>query len=186
MKCSRCADEAVIFQKASGAALCIRHLTADIESRAKKEIRNKGGISSGEKIFIQSSSPVKTFALRIFLSSLFLKRSDTIFVREASAASLIITDETLDDTAADLLEAVIKGTASSYVTGMAQETRMISPLSTIPDEEIIMYSEHHGWKQEVPQNFGDVRMFLTRFSEERPSTKFALKNTADKLKEICK
>ncbi|HJJ33832.1 MAG TPA: hypothetical protein O0X19_05615 [Methanocorpusculum sp.] len=186
MKCSRCADEAVIFQKASGAALCRRHLTADIESRAKKEIRNKGGISSGERIYIRSSSPVKTLALRIFLSALFLKRSDIVFVREASAASLIITDETLDDTAADLLEAVLNGTVSSYVTGKTPETRTISPLSVIPDEEIVLYAQHHGWKQEVPQETGETRLFLTRFSEERPSAKFALKNTADKLKEICK
>ena len=185
MKCSRCSDEAVIFQKASGAALCRRHLTADIESRVKKEIRNKGGISSGERICIQSSSPVKTFALRIFLSALFLKRSDIVFVHEASAASLILTDETLDDTAADLLEAVLNGTVSSYVT-TAAETRTISPLSVIPDEEIVLYAQHHGWKQEVPQETGEKRLFLTRFSEERPSAKFALKNTADKLKEICK
>lgn len=182
MKCSRCADEAVLFQKASGAALCMRHLTADIESRAKKEIRNKGGISSGERIFIQSSVPEAAFALRIFLSSLFQKRSDIIFVRDASAASLILTDETLDDAASKLLEAVLTGTSASYLSEEAPETRTISPLSVIPDEEIHLYAQYHGWKSEIPEDTDEIRVFLNRFSEERPSAKFALKNTADKLK----
>ena len=184
MKCSRCFEEAVIFQKESGASLCARHLAADIESRAKKEIRNKGGIRSGERIFIAETRPVQTFALRIFLSALFLKRRDIVFLNEASDASLVLTDKCLDDAAAEMLDAVISGTVSSYPGAAHAKPRTLSPLAVIPEKEIFLYAQMHGWKQELLPASGAVRLFLNDFSEDRPSAKFALKKIADKLGEI--
>ncbi|HJJ38753.1 MAG TPA: hypothetical protein O0X42_01320 [Methanocorpusculum sp.] len=157
------------------------HLISLVSSRAKKEIRNKGGIRSHEKIYLNTSGTDASFALRIFVSELFSGRRDISFVRKETDASLILGDKTLDGTAEQLLTSVLNGTAASYLT--SPKIRTIHPFSGIPAEEISEYAKLFGWKKETPQVFGRVHEFLDEFSRLRPSAKYALKNVSDKLHE---
>ena len=174
------------------------HLITSVSSRAKKEIRSKGGIHSHEKIYLNSSNPASSFALRIFVSELFAGRRDIEFVRKETNATLILSDKTLDDIAEDLLTSVLDGTAVSYLT--VPKIRNIHPFSGIPGDEIAAYAKHFGWIKETSESSDAssqgtpkssefsasskrVHEFLNVFSVERPSAKYALKNVADKFHE---
>ena len=162
------------------------HLIASVSSRAKKEIRSKGGIHSREKIYLKSSDTnssetASSFALRMFVSELFSGRRDITFVRKETEASLIMGDKTLDDTADELLTSVLDGTVSSYLT--SQKTRTVDPFSGIPADEISAYAKFFGWRKETPETTDRVHDFLKEFSVTRPSAKYALKNVSDKLYE---
>ena len=162
------------------------HLLSSVSSRAKKEIRSKGGIHSREKIYLKSSDAnssetASSFALRMFVSELFSGRRDITFVRKESDASLILGDKTLDDAAEELLTSVLEGTVSSYLT--RQKTRTVHPFSGIFAEEIFAYAKFFGWHKETPETSDRIHDFLNEFSVTRPSAKFALKNVSDKLYE---
>lgn len=158
-----------------------RHLISSVSSRAKKEIRSKGGIHSHEKIYLQSSDTGVSFALRIFVSELFTGRRDIVFVRKETDATLILGDKTLDDTAEELLASVLEGTVSSHLT--LPKVRTIHPFSGIPAEEISAYAEYFGWNKETALPSSPVHDFLHDFTADRPSATYALKNVADKLHE---
>ena len=181
MECSKCRSEAVVTQPYSGLSLCMRHLISDIESKAKKEIRKKGGLASSERIFLAGDDDYRLFALRIFVSSLFLKRTDIVFVKTAEEATTVFSSETLDDAACGLLDAVLAGRTAEYLN--PKEKRIIAPLSVIPSDEVYLYAEAHNWKGEGPVQT-DTKAFLDSFSKGRPGTKYALKNTADYLENI--
>lgn len=183
MLCSKCRSEAVVMQPYSGLALCMRHLTADVETKAKKEIRKHGGLSSKEHIFISGGDDSCTFALRIFLSSLFLKRTDIQFTDSEAEATTVFGNRTLDDVSYDLLDAVLSGTTVSYLT--PKPVRRIHPLSVIPAGEVYLYARAHGWDAAEPEKTSETaRAFLNAFTEEHPGTKYALKNIADYLEEV--
>ena len=175
------------------------HLISSVSSRAKKEVRNKGGIHSHEKIYLKTSGTDASFALRVFVSELFAGRRDIVFVRKEADASLIIGDKTLDDTADELLVSVLCGTAASYLK--VPETRTIHPFSGILRNEISAYAKYFGWNKETAESSaaavstaspvysetpllcGRVHDFLNEFSKDRPSAKYALKNVTDKFHE---
>lgn len=187
MKCSKCRSEAVIEQPYSGLSLCMRHLISDIEIRAKKEIRKKGGLASHERIYLRGElEDFSLFALRVFVSSLFLKRTDITFVASPKDATTVFTADTLDDVASALLDAVLAGKTTDYLE--KKQVRTIAPMSVIPTNELFLYAKAHGWKgdeltlESTPQL--TTHTFLNEFSKTRPSTKYALKNTADYLENI--
>lgn len=181
MKCSRCHSEAVITQPYSGVSLCIRHEIKDIESKAKKEIRRTGGLPSSEKIYIKGSSDYKTYALRIFLSELLLKRTDTEFVSDIKNAGIIIDSSTLDDTACTLFQSVLCGTTADIIAKKAKKT--ISPLSVIPKEEVYLYAKYYGWKGSFAEEPSRASEFIEEFKKDHPSALYALKNIYNKLTE---
>jgi len=181
MECSKCRSEAVVTQSYSGLSLCMRHLISDIESKAKKEIRKKGGLASAERIYLKGGDDYRLFALRIFVSALFLKRTDIVFVASEEEATTVFSSETLDDAACGLLDAVLEGRTADYLE--AKEKRIIAPLSVIPAEEVLLYAQAHGWKK-GGISFSSTKAFLDEFSKGRPGTKYALKNTADFLEDI--
>ena len=181
MECSKCRSEAVVTQAYSGLSLCMRHLISDIESKAKKEIRKKGGLASAERIFLKRDDDFRLFALRIFLSSLFLKRTDIVFVADEAEATTVFSAETLDDAACGLLDAVLEGRTAGYLN--PRDKRVIAPLSVIPAAEVFLYAQAHNWKGAGPVESETAR-FLDEFSKNRPGTKYALKNTADYLENI--
>ena len=181
MECSKCRSEAVITQSYSGLSLCMRHLISDIESKAKKEIRKKGGLASSERIYLKGGDDYRLYALRIFVSALFLKRTDIVFVTSEDEATTVFSSETLDDAACGLLDAVLKGRTADYLE--AKEKRIIAPLSVIPAEEVFLYAQAHNWKGAGPVESETARL-LDEFSKNRPGPKYALKNTADYLENI--
>ena len=159
--------------------------SAHLESAAKKEIRNHGGIRSAERICVAGSSPMRTFSLRIFLSSLFQKRRDVSFVARPFQASLILTDASLDTVSANLLDAVLDGSVSAYV-GVPEPVRTIAPFASLEDADIYAYAVQNGWHREKESVASETAEFLNGFVKTRPGSKYALKNIADKLSMIFK
>jgi tRNA(Ile)-lysidine synthase TilS/MesJ len=76
MKCDKCRDDAVFFQSYSGRHLCGRHLTADIEVRAKRSIRAHRWMNSGDHIAVMISGDKKSGALLSFMKKLTADRHD--------------------------------------------------------------------------------------------------------------
>ena len=150
-----------------------------VESCAKKEIRVKGGIRHAEMIYVMSTSPIRTFALRIFLSSLLLRRHDISFVSEIKEASLVLRDDSLDSVSADMLHAVLNGTVYQYLTSPA--IRTICPFSSVNETEISVYAAANGWHASCDDIKLPETLFLDGMVGSRPGTKFALKNIRDKL-----
>lgn len=182
MKCSRCQREAIIDQPYSGNYLCEVHLIADIESRVKKEIRKKGGLKSGEKLFISNENNMKSFALRVFLSGLLLKRTDISFVSEETDADTILSSSCLEDVAETVLETVLKGNTKQFLSH--SKKRIVEPFASIPRNEIEMYATSHGWHRESTEKISEINIFLNDFSRTRPGTPFALKNIKESLEGI--
>ncbi|MFH0966126.1 MAG: hypothetical protein V1862_00360 [Methanobacteriota archaeon] len=80
MKCFRCGKSSVHYQRYSGRHLCAEHLCADIESRAKRVIRQNRWLLKGERIGVVSGFS-RSAALFIFLEHLVSRRSDVSVVR---------------------------------------------------------------------------------------------------------
>ena len=156
---------------------------AAVESGAKKEIRIAGGIRSGERICLRIASPVRGFALRVFLSSLFLKRRDIAFVADERDATLILTDASLDTVSAALLDSVLAGTTAAYLRH-DDAVRVVSPFAALPDARLSAYARANGWTGPADDQPGETLQFLQTFSQTRPGTQYALKNVADKLSMI--
>ena len=182
MKCSRCQRDAIIFQPYSGNHLCEAHLISDIESRVKKEIRKKGGLKSGERLFVSCREPAETFALRVFLSGLLLKRTDISFVADEAEADTVLTPTCLERVAETVLVAVLEGTPDQYLS--RPEKRILQPFAAIPRKEIELYAVAHNWHNVEERKSTKTDAFLTSFSETRPGTRFALKNIKDSLEEM--
>jgi len=79
MRCSRCRREAVHIQRYSGLAFCGSHLTEDVEAKARREIRDEGGIRPGDRIAIALSGSPESIALAHFLHRTFGGRRDLSF-----------------------------------------------------------------------------------------------------------
>jgi tRNA(Ile)-lysidine synthase TilS/MesJ len=76
MQCSKCQRDAIVFQPYSGLHLCGQHLTADVEAKAKKQIRAQGGLKPGDHIAILLSQDPNSRALLYFLKHLTAQRRD--------------------------------------------------------------------------------------------------------------
>jgi len=74
--CSRCRRPAVIVQQYSGLSLCGEHLRRDIETKAKRLIRQHRWIRSGSSIAVALSGRVASSALLSFLQHLLADRRD--------------------------------------------------------------------------------------------------------------
>ncbi|HJJ46833.1 MAG TPA: hypothetical protein O0X32_01040 [Methanocorpusculum sp.] len=182
MKCSRCQREAVIFQPYSGNYLCETHLIADIESRAKKEIRKYGGLKSGEILYVSNGNAMVSFALRVFLSGLLLKRVDISFSSEEADADTIVSPSCLEEIAETVLTAVLKGNPEQFL--LHQKKRILQPFAGIPRKEIEIYATNNGWCKGGETQTSEIDAFLTSFSKKRPSARFALKNVKESLEKM--
>src|SRR5512136_1341887 len=76
MQCNKCRKEAVIYQEYSGQHLCERHSEADLERKAKHEIRRHHWLESGDHIAIALSGDQNSSALLYFLKKLTSIRRD--------------------------------------------------------------------------------------------------------------
>ncbi len=76
MQCSKCGRTAVVFQTYSGQHLCLHHFTADVEAKAKHEIRRNHSLKSGDHIAVGLSGDASSSALLYFLKKLTSNRRD--------------------------------------------------------------------------------------------------------------
>ena len=76
MQCSKCRNVAVVFQEYSGQHLCRHHFDADVEAKAKHEIRRKHWINPGDHIAVALSGDAVSSALLYFLKKLVSNRRD--------------------------------------------------------------------------------------------------------------
>jgi len=76
MQCNKCRREAVLFQEYSGQHLCIQHFEADVEAKAKHEIRRHQWMIPGDHIAVALSGDQSSSALLYFLKKLTSDRRD--------------------------------------------------------------------------------------------------------------
>jgi uncharacterized protein (TIGR00269 family) len=76
MQCNKCRRNAILFQEYSGQHLCKQHFEADVEVKAKHEIRRHRWITSGDRIAVALSGDKSSAALLYFLKKLTSNRRD--------------------------------------------------------------------------------------------------------------
>ena len=76
MQCNKCRRNAVFFQEYSGLHLCEQHFEADVEAKAKHEIRRHRWMIPGDHIAVALSGDQNSSALLFFLKKLISNRRD--------------------------------------------------------------------------------------------------------------
>jgi uncharacterized protein (TIGR00269 family) len=76
MQCNKCRRNAIFFQEYSGQHLCKQHFEADVEVKAKHEIRRNRWITHGDHIAVALSGDKSSAALLYFLKKLTSNRRD--------------------------------------------------------------------------------------------------------------
>ncbi|HWS21614.1 MAG TPA: ATP-binding protein [Methanoregula sp.] len=76
MQCNKCRRNAIFFQEYSGQNLCKQHFEADVEVKAKHEIRRNRWITPGDHIAVALSGDKSSAALLYFLKKLTSNRRD--------------------------------------------------------------------------------------------------------------
>ncbi len=76
MQCDKCGRNAILFQEYSGQHLCMHHFDADVEAKAKHEIRSYQWMIPGDHIAVALSGDHSSAALLYFLRKLTINRRD--------------------------------------------------------------------------------------------------------------
>jgi len=76
MQCNKCRRDAILFQEYSGQHLCKYHVEADVEAKAKYEIRRNRWMVTGDHIAVALSGGKNSSALLYFLKKLTADRRD--------------------------------------------------------------------------------------------------------------
>jgi uncharacterized protein (TIGR00269 family) len=76
MQCDKCRREVILFQEYSGQHLCKYHVEADVEAKAKYEIRRNRWMVPGDQIAVALSGGKNSSALLYFLKKLTADRRD--------------------------------------------------------------------------------------------------------------
>lgn len=167
MQCARCRTSAVLYQQYSGRYLCADHLCADIESRAKRVIRQNGWLRRGDRIGVFSGM-CNSDILLIFLRRLIGGRTDVSLMLLDSpiceggsdeysvnqALSRIATEagvtrvafaDTAEDSAIQTLTLLFRNDVSSLlgdaITGLSLP--FMRPFWEIPVNELELYAGRH-------------------------------------------
>ncbi len=205
MECSKCKHEAILYQPYSGQNLCGEHLVADIEAKAKRTIRQHGGIQPGDHIAVILSGNAAENALLFFLRDLIGKRRDirvsgitagigkdrVALAREAGATRIALA-MTLDEASVELLSDILRGDPETCLTG-AHDTGgglpTVAPFCHIPSEEIALYARIHGLAGGCPLERGngdplnaDVKRLLGEYTRRHPAAPHAVLNLCDSLR----
>lgn len=205
MRCSKCKNAAILFQPYSGQHLCRNHFIADIEAKAKREIRRDRGIWPGDCIGVMTGYGPQEGALLLFLQKLIGNRRD-IWVVEIQGApeetrvmeqahncgiTRIARALTLEDRAAATLTAILRGDAARCFSRTEKTPGgipVITPFCHIPGEEVALYARIHGVTGEHPAPlqecdplFSDVRALLADYTSRHPAAPHAVINLAESL-----
>ncbi len=263
MQCSKCGRKAVVFQEYSGQHLCHQHFDADVEAKAKHEIRRNHWLNSGDHIAVALSGDACSSALLYFLKKLTSNRRDIRisaisidegiagyrFLRDSTGiaeqlhiecitgsfqenfgksideiaekkgitrscnycrvlrnfllyrialeegATKIAVGSTLDDTAAQVLNHMLRGSPDSIVcterTG-SEKVPLIQPFIAVPKKEISLYADLHIKEYNrscCPYTNNhceeDVNAMLNEFTNHHPATKYALLSLKKNLTRIA-
>ena len=76
MKCQLCRNDAVIYQKYSGAHFCGKHFIADVERKIKRDIRKFKMVEKGDRIAVALSGGKDSTVLLYVLHRIFHERKD--------------------------------------------------------------------------------------------------------------
>jgi hypothetical protein len=76
MQCTKCENEAILYQDYSGQHLCRKHFIADAEAKARKAIRQHRWLRYGDHIAVLLSCDPRSGALLSFLADLVKNRPD--------------------------------------------------------------------------------------------------------------
>jgi len=205
MQCSKCKNEAIVFQPYSGQHLCRDHFIADVEAKARRAIRINQWMRPYDHIGVVARGDLAGNALIFFLRKLTGNRKDirvseipltedlpglNKWAREAGVTRLARATP-LEDAAASALTGILRGEAeacfpeAAHIQGSIQE---ITPFSHIPAREIDQYSQIFGLggdtgvlPQEADSLHTDVKAMLTDYSQRHPAAPYAVLNLCEAL-----
>jgi len=217
-RCRRCRRAAVAHQPYSGRALCAEHLVRDVESRAKRALRQQAGIRRGDRVGVLAPAGPHGAALLAFVARQFAARRDLSLVAlvpgcgpssdlpeglEAAAigdedplaaagrldCSLLVVPVTLEERAADVLEAVLEGRQSRLAVPTARGgLRLVRPFEQVPGLELRLYFAAVTGAPPAPEPLASADPFealvaeeLARHTARHPSAPFALVRLAETL-----
>jgi hypothetical protein len=165
MQCFRCPAQAILYQRYSGRSFCARHLCADIESRAKRVVRQNRWLAGGDRIGVVCGM-THSDALGIFLGRLIAGRSDITLIPLAAPSepvagsfawyrglseigscarcSRIALPWCADDLAEEILSCLLRGDVSSLLrSGIPEmDIPVMHPLQEIPADELLIYKQY--------------------------------------------
>ena len=202
MQCSKCRKDAIHFQPYSGQYLCEEHLVADIETKAKRTIRQQKGMQTGDHIAVILMGDPAENALHFFLQNLTGKRRDVrvsgivvdghespVSTAERAGATRIAWATTLEDCSAAILAGILRGEPITGIRGRPEETGtlpVIAPFCHIPSCEITLYSRIHGLEEitvpvarENDSLYADVKTLLGAYTLRHPATPHAILNLGE-------
>lgn len=204
MQCSKCRQDAIHYQPYSGQYLCREHLVADIETKAKRTIRQQKGLCLGDHIVVILTGDPAQRALFFFLHKLTGKRRDirvseilvggnehpgSIAVR--AGATRIAMATMLEDCSAAILAGILRGKPITGIPGRGENTGtlpIIAPFCHIPSWEIALYSRIHGLGEsgvhaarENDPLYEDVKKLLGEYTGHHPAAPHAILNLGEML-----
>jgi hypothetical protein len=186
MNCIRCGKPSVIYQRYSGRHLCADHLSADIERRAKRVIRQNRWLVRGDWIGVISGMPGSA-PLCVFLKHLVARRRDIRVVSiclpqlhgDRSGVSWYrtlspllsqsgVTRLALPDCAGDLAEQTLfqifagdeDVLLSSEIPGLTLP--FMQPFREIPAEELHLYYQYY--HRDINEDTPDTPLNINRNS----------------------
>ncbi|MDO9539216.1 MAG: hypothetical protein Q7J09_04335 [Methanocalculus sp.] len=191
-RCSRCKKDAIHFQAYSGLHLCREHFIQDLERKVKREIRKNRWLRHGDRIGVPLNGGRQTATLLHLLQTITRGRRDIEIISLSSDTGLtaIALGNTLDDDAVSTLTGFVSGDISRILnTGAdpSDKIRGISPLATIPTEEVDLYAallELSG-DEDMNDEVGlesDLRSILSKYSRRHPSTLYAVSHIGESIR----
>jgi len=202
--CSKCRQEAVIFQPYSGQHLCRDHFILDFETKAKREIRRNHWMGPGDHIAVLLTGAGAEHALLSFFRRLAGARSDIRItgIPAGTAADLtpvirdmkvtkIASPVSLEEVSARVLVSFLKGripTTGIPDPGCHGTVPCITPFSHIPAEEVRAYARFLGaWEETIlPSHtsdslYGDVTALMADYTARHPAAPHAVLNLYEAL-----
>jgi hypothetical protein len=209
MQCSRCRNEAIVYQPYSGQHLCRDHLIDDLEAKAKRAIRVHHGMRPGDRIGIPLTGDIAGEVLLFLLQKLTGNRRDIQVViiparngdsgyqegEETAGITKIAIATTLEDAAASGLTDILQGNVGRYFSSGISTSRtlpIIAPFSHIPAEEVAAYARVCGLSGKASScgkesdTFGtEVAMMLIDYAGRHPAAPHAVVNLCESLAQVC-